>query len=110
MLEFHALSPGDIYYSIRGDIPIWGENCRVITRINNSNHPVLLIDNQYYCMDTTSDAQRSFMITFQSLEEAKKHFYEHKKASFIKIAYNDIIGYVNPITLFQIESNHEKNY
>jgi len=87
MTEYPELSRGKLYQVKNNLAALYDSKCNVVTHINYGS-VVLLVDDQYYFMDTT-DAKYYFMKSFQNLEENKYNIV------FIKIVYDNAIGYAN---------------
>jgi len=99
MKKIIKLSAGDLYTSDGNAIgSIFDEHYKLISKIMPSAF-VLLVDDRYF--RTVTVYSGIDVIPCKDLEEARRRRSAYE--IYVKIAYNDVIGYTNVINLFPVE-------
>jgi len=99
----NKLSLGNLYrttstYNVKTNI--FNEQFEVISKIT-SNAVMLLIDDRYFYVIYSAISDGNIFVPCKDLDEEKRCRSEF--GAYIKIAYNNMIGYVNYFTLSPIE-------
>jgi len=112
MKEIIELSVGDLYRTseentttdnIRNWIPatgIYNERCELISKLA-PNSVVLLIDDRYFYIIYSAISDDNIFIPCKDLERAKR--YASTFEVYVKVASNNMIGYINTVMLFPVE-------